>query len=456
MADEWRRVRAADVAIRTAAGPFGSAISCKFFCDAGVPVIRGSNLSQEIGVRLNDEGLVFLQPEKAADFSRSVAMRGDLVFTCWGTIDQVGFVDGRASYESYVVSNKQMLLSPDSSKADGLFLYYLFSSPKSREEILSQGIGSSVPGFNLGQLRAFEILLPPLCEQKRIAHILGTLDDKIDLNRKVNATLEAMSRAIFKSWFVDFDPVRAKAAGRQPEGMDAETAALFPDSFEGSEIGEVPKGWCLTRVADVTHRVTKGDTPLKSAVAVANQATRMVSMIRVNAISEDGQLIHGNLVEIPEAIHLGKSRRSILKPGYILYTNAGTIGRVAYVQKDWLPANTNQAVAIIQPNEDLIIPAVLYMALRQPEFQYELHKDIVEAVQANLALGKIAESRLVLPPLPALKYMFSAVQSHLLRVWENQGQSRTLATLRDTLLPKLLSGEVRVPEAEKAVDEAVG
>ena len=88
-----------------------------------------------------------------------------------------------------------------------------------------------------------EIPSPPLPEQKRIAHVLGTLDDKIELNRRMNATLEAMSRAIFKSWFVDFDPVRQKAAGKQPVGMDAETAALFPDSFEDSELGEVPTGW---------------------------------------------------------------------------------------------------------------------------------------------------------------------------------------------------------------------
>jgi type I restriction enzyme S subunit len=314
--------------------------------------------------------------------------------------------------------------------------------------------GSPIPSTTRAAVYVQDLEIPPLPEQKRIAHILGTLDDKIELNRRMNATLEAMSRAIFKSWFVDFDPVRQKAAGQQPVGMDAKTAALFPDSFEDSEIGEVPNGWRVTRVADVTHRVTKGDTPRKSAVAEVAQATRMVSMIRVNAISEDGQLVYDNLVEIPEAIHFGKSKRSVLKPDYILYTNAGTIGRVAYVQKDWLPANTNQAVAIIQPKENLIIPAFLYMALRQPEFQHELHKDIVEAVQANLALGKIADSRLVLPPLPALKHLFSAVQSQLLRVWENQGQSRTLAALRDTLLPKLLSGEIRVREAEQAVEEA--
>jgi len=190
-----------------ATGPFGSAISARYFVESGVPVIRGSNLSQDVSTRLIDQGLAFVTDEKAEEFTRSIVVRGDPVFTCWGTIDQVGLIDDRSQFERYVVSNKQMKLSPDPSKADSLFLYYFFSSPAVRSEIINQGIGSSVPGFNLGQLRAMPILLPSLPEQHTIAHILGTLDDKIELNRRLNETLEAMARAIFKSWFVDFDPV---------------------------------------------------------------------------------------------------------------------------------------------------------------------------------------------------------------------------------------------------------
>src|SRR5690606_24489616 len=118
----------------------------------------------------------------------------------------------------------------------------------------NQTIGSSVPGFNLGQLKAIRLLLPSLKEQRAIAHILGTLDDKIELNRRMNETLEAMARALFKSWFVDFDPVRAKAEGRTPSGMDAETAKLFPGEFVDSELGPIPKGWApstLERYADL-------------------------------------------------------------------------------------------------------------------------------------------------------------------------------------------------------------
>ena len=194
--DTWRECSVEELkssaANALATGPFGSAISSRFFQSSGVPVIRGSNLSQDIGIRIIDDGLAFVSDDKASEFNRSIARRGDLVFTCWGTIDQVGLIDGRAKFSKYVVSNKQMKLTPDSTKADSLFLYYVFSSPQMRNTILNQGIGSSVPGFNLGQLRRLPLLLPPIGEQRAIASILGALDDKIELNRKTAADAEEL------------------------------------------------------------------------------------------------------------------------------------------------------------------------------------------------------------------------------------------------------------------------
>lgn len=246
MPNEWRKGTVDDVKSSSpnalATGPFGSAISSRFFVNSGIPVIRGSNLSQDVGTRLIDDGLVFLKEDKAREFSRSIARHDDLIFTCWGTIDQVGLIDTRSRYSKYVISNKQMKLTPDPNKADSLFLYYYFSTSATRSMILSQGIGSSVPGFNLGQLRSTPLHLPPLSEQKAIAAILGALDDKIELNRQMNETLETMARALFKSWFVDFEPVRAKAEGRAP-GLPTPTADLFSARLVGSELGEIPKGW---------------------------------------------------------------------------------------------------------------------------------------------------------------------------------------------------------------------
>ena len=146
-------------------GPFGSAISSKYFLDSGIPIIRGKNLSEDVGVRLSDKNLVFLSSVKAEKFKRSIARQGDIIFTCWGTINQIGLIDKRASYEEYVVSNKQMKLTIDSSKADYLFLYYQFSSPMVQQEILNNNLGGAIPGFNLGQLKKFKVQIPPLQTQ---------------------------------------------------------------------------------------------------------------------------------------------------------------------------------------------------------------------------------------------------------------------------------------------------
>jgi len=264
MVDEWIDVTVEEIKAPSpnalATGPFGSSISSRFFLDYGVPVIRGSNLSEDVSARLIHDKTVFISKEKAQEFSRSIARKGDLIFTCWGTIGQVGLIDERCPYSEYIVSNKQMKLTPDPNKADSLFLYYLFSGPEMSERIKNQSIGSSVPGYNLGLLRSLKLRLPPLPEQKAIAHILGTLDEKIELNREMNQTLEAMAQAIFKSWFVDFDPVRAKMEGREPAGMDAATAELFPDEFEDSALGAIPKGWQVSTIGE-SVRVVGGSTP---------------------------------------------------------------------------------------------------------------------------------------------------------------------------------------------------
>ncbi len=178
--EKWQEVTVEDLKApfenALATGPFGSSIGSRFFQDHGIPVIRGSNLSQNIATRLNDDGLVFISAEKATEFKRSIVRKGDLIFTCWGTINQVGLIDDRTQYSEYVISNKQMKFTPDQNKADSLFLYYLFSSPKIQDRIKNQSIGSSVPGFNLGQLRAIRFRIPPLPEQKTIAQSLSDVD----------------------------------------------------------------------------------------------------------------------------------------------------------------------------------------------------------------------------------------------------------------------------------------
>ena len=161
-------------------GPFGSSIGSQFFENSGVPVIRGSNLANDGRTYLIDDGLIFVSEAKATELRRSAVFQGDLIFTCWGTINQVGLVSDRAAYPRYIISNKQMKLTPDPKKADSAFLFYLFSGSDLQRQIKNQSIGSSVPGFNLGRLRALRFRVPALHEQKAIAEVLCYADALVE------------------------------------------------------------------------------------------------------------------------------------------------------------------------------------------------------------------------------------------------------------------------------------
>ena len=448
MEGEWCEVAVEEIKAQSenalATGPFGSSIGSRFFADSGVPVIRGSNLSEDIGTRLNDQGLVFLSPNKAREFSRSTVRDGDLVFTCWGTVNQVGLIDRRAAHQEYIISNKQMKLTPDPAKADSLFLYYLFSGPELQHRIKNQSIGSSVPGFNLGQLRAMRIRVPQIEEQRAIAHILGTLDDKIELNRRMNETLEAMARALFKSWFVDFDPVRAKAEGRDP-GLPKPLADLFPDRFEDSELGEIPAGWEVQPFAATVEIIGEG-TPKTSMSEYWNGDIPWFSV--VDAPSDSDMWAVDTEKKITQEGVVNSSTR-LLPVGTTIISARGTVGRVALVG---VPMTMNQScyglrgLAGTHGYFTYFATRALIASLRQ-----HAHGSVFDTITRDTLAGVS-----IVLPLPALIEAFETqVVPMLERIRVALLGSRTLAALRDTLLPKLISGKLRLKDAERFIERAV-
>jgi type I restriction enzyme S subunit len=287
--------------------------------------------------------------------------------------------------------------------------------------------------------------LPPLSEQRRIANILGTLDDKIELNRRMNATLEAISRAIFKSWFVDFDPVRQKAAGKQPVGMDAQTAALFPDSFEDSEIGEVPKGWRVQPISELAE-IAGGSTPSTKESqfwegGVHRWATpKDLSNLSVPVLLDtERRLTVGGVAQISSGL---------LPIGTVLLSSRAPIGYLAIAEA---PVAINQGFIAMKPADGVSNIFLLRWIAAS-------HDEIVSRANGSTFL-EISKSNF--RPIPAVRPTQDVMNSFherafplFRRVVACERESRTLATLRDTLLPKLLSGEIRIPEAEQTVEEA--
>lgn len=392
-----------------ATGPFGSAISSKFFTDSGFPVIRGSNLSTDMGIRLKDKGIVFVSEEKAKEFKRSVAREGDLIFTCWGTINQVGYLDGTSNWDEYIISNKQMKLTVDTAKVDPRFLYYVFSSPSKQQEILSNGIGAAVPGFNLGQLKKHTLRLPPLDIQSAIADTLELLDKKANRNTQTNQTLEQMAQAIFKSWFVDFDPVKAKMNGEQPKGMDAATASLFPEKLVESELGLIPEGWELKQLKDV----------LELAYGKALKKTDRVE---------------GDVPVYGSGGLTGYHNQSLVDGPGIIVGRKGTVGSVYWEPKAFYPIDT---VFYVKPKAGYSLN-YCHLILQNLGLKDMNTDAAVPGLNRNNAY------RLdVITPNEAVLIKFEEItQSFQLMIDANNAQNASLSLLRDILLPKFLSGEL--------------
>lgn len=458
MAGEWKTFRLGTVCSKVGSGATPRGGNSVYLDKGEVALIRSQNVYND---GFHHEGLVFLTQQHAAELANVEVAENDVLLNITGdSVARSCQVDPNTLPAR--VNQHVAIIRPDAKILWPRFLRYFLVSPTMQAEMLTlAAAGATRNALTKGMIESFEVSAPlDVGEQRAIAYILGALDDKIDLNRRMNETLEAIARALFKSWFVDFDPVRAKMEGRWRRGeslpgLPAYLYELFPDGLVDSELGEIPEGWKVRNLSQVTAQITKGTTPTQNDVSNAPTSDSQVAYLRVNAIADDGSILYDKLTKIPETVHKVALKRSILLTNDVVYTIAGTIGRIGVIEDDLLPANTNQAVAIIRPKPGIIPPGFLVLTMRQPAFREELHSNIVHAVQANLSLGMISRSRAVFPPLQSLDRIFKPIEVILRKASTNRRESRTLATLRDTLLPKLISGELRIKDAERIVGRQI-
>lgn len=310
--------------------------------------------------------------------------------------------------------------------------------------------GTAQASLNRNNLYPVNITVPSSRTQREIADFFSALDNRISLLRETNTTLEAIAQTLFKSWFVDFEPVKAKAEGRLPEGMDEATAALFPSEFEESVLGFIPKGWKVEKLGDIVQRITKGTTPTTFKKPFVSSG---INFIKAESMTEDGDFIPDKFAFIDSDTH-ELLRRSQLQSGDVLITIAGTIGRMAIITEEFLPANTNQAVAIIRPISEHLPSGLLSLFLQTSALREVMDGKIVQAVQANLSLTSLSDLQLVIPPKQTVFMLYQVGIAHIDDVKKhNRSTIRTLTTLRDTLLPRLISGQLRLNQAQDLVDE---
>jgi type I restriction enzyme S subunit len=414
--DAWQEVSVEDLAAPApnamSTGPFGSAISSRFFRSSGVPVIRGSNLSVDPEVRLHDDGLVFLEPAKAAEFSRSVVRRGDLVFTSWGTINQVGLIDDSAAYDEYVVSNKQMKLTPATNKAVPEFLYYLFSAPETQREILDGAIGTGVPGFNLTRLRSLKLRIPARPEQERIAAAISEAD----------LTVRRLRQRIAKK--------RAVKQGMMQELLTGRTR--LPGSA-----GD----WQTHRVGDFAQ-VKAGGTPSTRITRYWGGDIRWMN---------SGEIHQKRVHEVAGRITVDGLRESaaqLLPAGTVLMALAGqgkTRGTVAVSRVE---LSTNQSIAGILPSERHHPDFVFYnLDARYDELRGESSGD---GGRGGLNLTIIKRLSLYMPDVPeqaAIAEVLSDVDDELDALERRLAKARAV---KHGMMQQLLTGQTRLPAEEAA------
>ncbi len=363
---------------------------------------------------------------------------GSVMMSCIATVGKCG-VTTKPSF-----TNQQINSVIPGNDADSRYLYYIFT--RLGQELEAAGGGGSVyTNVSKSRFSDIEVDIPgDVSEQKAIAHILGTLDDKIELNRRMNETLEAMARSIFKSWFVNFDPVRAKAAGKKPAGMSDELAALFPDSFQDSELGEIPKGW---KVSNIGNEVTTvlGGTPSRLNAAYWNGRIPWINSGKANEfrVIEPSEYISQAGLDC-SATKLLPSRTTI-----IAITGA-TLGQVSLTE---IETCANQSIVGVIGSGKL--PSE-YLYFWVKENIYRLLACQTGGAQQHINKNNVNDLPVICPPAFAISYYMRLAGPIFDHIQRSCFQSRTLATIRDSLLPKLISGEIRLKNAEKFLEAAHG
>lgn len=433
MPENWRSVRLEDIASKDYGlvdGPFGSNLPASLYVNDGIPVVRGSNLS--LGEeRFRADEFVFVSEETYQRLERSSCKPGDIIFTKKGTLGQAGFIPDNIGYDKLLVSSNQMKLTVEPSAANPLYVYYYVSSPESRDKIIRESTASGVPKTNLAYLRKFPIVLPPLPEQHAISRILGALDDKIELNRRMNHTLESMAQALFKSWFVDFDPVVAKSEGRQPYGMNAETAALFPSEFEETGIDEfesIPAGWRIESLAEIAK--------YENGLALQKYRPEGLEYLPVIKIRE---LRQGSPDSNSEKASPNIKSSCIIDDGDIIFSWSGSL-----LIDIWCGGKGALNQHLFKVTSDKYPKWFYYYWTNHHLADFQ---DIAEGkatTMGHIQRRHLESAKVVIPPDTILEKANKSLLPMLDQIVKNRLQSRTLSSIRDALLPKLLSGEIRV------------
>ena len=413
-------------------GPFGSQLHAADYVPVGVPSIMPQNIGDN---RISEYEIARITPDDATRLSRYLVREGDIVYSRRGDVEKRALI--RANENGWLCGTGCLRVRLGDKGANPRYAAYYLGHPSVREWIVRHAHGATMPNLNTSILSSCPFVIPPPADQRAIAHILGTLDDKIELNRRMSETLEAMARALFKAWFVDFEPVRAKMEGREPY-LPADLWQLFPDRLDDD--GK-PEGWEMVPASQLiefnpTEPLRKG-TP----APYLDMASLPTS---------------GSWPELPVMRDFGSGMR--FRNGDTLLARITPClenGKTAFVQ--CLPDDTvgwgSTEYIVMRPKAP--IPAgYAYLLARDDAFREHAIRSMTGTSGRQRAQGEsVAAFKLASPPDDKIWHAFKwQIAPTFESIKLNAKESETLAQLRDTLLPKLISGELRIADAEKFIE----
>ncbi|EQA7393441.1 restriction endonuclease subunit S [Vibrio cholerae] len=463
MGNDWPIVKLGDYCKKIGSGATPKGGSSVYLDLGDVCLIRSQNIYNE---GFSESGLVYIDDIAATKLKNVEVEKNDVLLNITG--DSVARVClAPSDFLPARVNQHVAIIRPNAAEFDARFLRYLLASPKTQKLLLNlASAGATRNALTKGMIEDFEVSKPPVSVQTGIANLLESLDNKITLNRQINQTLEQMAQTLFKSWFVDFDPVmdnaldagnlipdelqhraEARKTVRESEGfkpLPEDARQLFPDAFEESELGWVPKGWEVTMLGDMCVELRRGISPKyieEGGIKVINQ-----KCIRNHEVNYD--LVRRNNPELRKV----DGREVQLGDVLVNSTGVGTLGRMAQVTYIPEPTVVDSHVTLVRVNSDICPMYTFGQLLLSIENRVERLGE-GSTGQTELSRKILSEQQVVLPPLTIANHIEATFKSFADKKVASRNEVDSLTKLRDTLLPKLISGELRLDDVEAAVEQ---
>lgn len=425
---------AANEPYSTQIGPFGKALTPDAYVPEGVPLLRGVNVNSG---RFHDDDYVFISEVDADRLSKFESFPGDVLLVHKGSLGQIGLMPERRRYPRYIMGNSMLRVKCDLAKLLPTYLRYWLQSPEGQHYLFSRISQVGVPQIQrpLTTLREAALPVPPVPEQEAITSVLGALDEKIEQNQRTARALERLAQGIFRAWFVDFEPVKAKAIGAtEYPSMPQHIFDMLPDSLVDSEIGQIPKGWTVSSLSQICS-ILSGGTPKRSE---AYYWGGDVPWYSVKDAPEDGEVWVFATGESITDVGLQNSAAQLVPKGCTIISARGTVGKLALAGRRM--AFNQSCYGLVPVDQQSFCHLYLLTQSIVAELKQRTHGSVFDTITRSTFDGLLVAS-----PSAGLIHAFEVIAQPLFDLLlASLTESAKLAEIRDYLLPNLLNGEVRV------------